>query len=107
MLCACSYRAYIYCRYTASYPVYRVAGKFGEFGESSMICQTKIIQISLTINNFMVDLLIRQTFFSQMLEKSQFAKLFSLPNFPAIQYVFVFPGISYIFFRLSVINSTL
>ena len=47
-------------------------GKFGELGESSMICQTKLV---FTINNLLADLLIRQTFFRQMLEKSQFAKL--------------------------------
>ena len=38
-----------------------------------MICQTKTIQIStyiITINNLLGDLLIRQTFFCQMLEES-------------------------------------
>ena len=49
-------------------------GKFGgenvgEFGESSMIHQTKII------NNLLADLLIRQTFFHQMLKTSQFANV--------------------------------
>ena len=53
---------------------YRLAGKFGE---SSVICQTKTIQITvvLTINSLLADLLIRQTSFHQMLEVSQFAKL--------------------------------
>ena len=46
--------------------------KFGEFGELSAIRQTKLV---LTINNLLADLLIRQTFFRQMLETSQFAKL--------------------------------
>ena len=47
--------------------VYRIAGKFGKFGKSSVIRQTKTIQLA--------ELLIRQTFFCQMLEKNQFAKL--------------------------------
>ena len=51
---------------------YRIAGKFGEFGKLSVICQTKLV---LTINNLLADLLIRQIFFCQMLETSQFAKL--------------------------------
>ena len=37
---------------------YRIAGKFGEFDELSVICQTKTIQI----NNLLADLLICQTF---------------------------------------------
>ena len=41
-----------------------------------MIHQTKTIQINITINYLLADLLIRQTFFRQMPEKSQFAKLF-------------------------------
>ena len=45
--------------------VYHIVGKFGEYGKSSMIHQAKLIS-----------LLICQTFFCQMLEKSQFA------NFP-------------------------
>ena len=43
-------------------------GKFGEFGESSVIHQTKTIQIS---TNLFADLLICQTSFCQMLKKSQ------------------------------------
>ena len=50
-------------------------GKFGKFGESSVIRQTKPSKLVLTINNLLADLLIRQTFFRQMLETSQFAKL--------------------------------
>ena len=52
--------------------VYCIAGKFGEFGELSVICQTNLV---LTIDNLLADLLVRQTFFRQMFEKSQFAKL--------------------------------
>ena len=54
-------------------------GKFGELGKSSMICQSKLV---LTIKNLLADLLIRQTFFRQMLKKSQFAKLFPRQTFP-------------------------
>ena len=54
-------------------------GKFGEFGESSVIRQTNLV---LTIDNLLADLLIRQTFFCQMLEKSQFAKLSPCQTFP-------------------------
>ena len=46
-------------------------GKFGKFGESFVIRQTKTIQI----NNLLADLLIYQFFFHKMLEKNQFAKL--------------------------------
>ena len=37
-------------------------GKLGEFGKSSMICQTKIIQFSTYINSFLADLFIHQIF---------------------------------------------
>ena len=47
---------------------YRIAGKFGEL---SAIRQTELV---LKINNLLADLLIRQTFFRQMPEASQFAK---------------------------------
>ena len=47
-----------------------MAGKFGKFGEFSIIHQTKTIQISIIINNLLVDLKLYQTFFSQMLQKS-------------------------------------
>ena len=52
--------------------LYHIAGKFGEFGESSLIRQSKLV---LTIKNLLANLLIRQTFFHQMLDKSQLAKL--------------------------------
>ena len=45
-------------------------GKFGEFNESSTTCQTKLI--ILTINNLLADVLIRQTFFRQMLNSPHF-----------------------------------
>ena len=51
---------------------YRIAGKFGEFGELFVIRQTNLV---LTIDNLLADLLICQTFFRQMLKKSQFTKL--------------------------------
>ena len=58
--------------------LYHIAGKFGK---SSVIRQTKTIKIKFTINNLLADVLNCQTFFRQMLEKSQ------LPNFPAIRYL--------------------
>ena len=57
---------------------YRIARKFGEFGESSAIrprfAKLKPSKLVLTINNLLADLSIRQTFFCQMLKTSQFAK---------------------------------
>ena len=50
-------------------------GKFGEFGESFVICQTKPSKLILTINNLLADPLIRQTFLRQMLKMSHFTKL--------------------------------
>ena len=49
-------------------------GNVDKFGESSMICQTKTIQIS-TYNYNLADLLICQTFFYQMLETNQFTNV--------------------------------
>ena len=40
-----------------------------------MICQIKPSKYLLTINNLLDDVLFRQTFFHQILKKSQFAKL--------------------------------
>ena len=54
-------------------------GGFGKSGESSVIDQPKTI---LTIDNLLADLLIRQTFLRQMLEKSQSAKLSPRQTFP-------------------------
>jgi len=45
-----------------SVAVYGIAGKFGKFGESSMIRQTKTIQISTCNYNLWLNLFIRQTF---------------------------------------------
>ena len=42
---------------------YRIVGKFGEFGELSVICQTKIIQFVFTTNLF-----IHQAFFRRTLK---------------------------------------
>ena len=56
-------------------------GKFGEFNESFMIHQTKPSILVLTINNLLTDVLIPQTFFHQMLQKSQFAKLYPCQTF--------------------------
>ena len=50
-------------------------GKFGEFGESSMIRQTKTSKLILAINNLLAGLLIRQTLFRQMLKRGQVTKL--------------------------------
>ena len=43
--------------------IYRIAGRFGKFGQLSVICQTKTTQIS---NKLMADLFIRQTFFAKI-----------------------------------------
>ena len=76
------YVVYAYvCIYTVYIYTYRIAGKFGEFGELSAICQTKIIQISSYNNKPLVDLFICQLFFSQTLEKSTFAKLSTRQTF--------------------------
>ena len=53
-----------------------VGGKFGKFGESSMIRQNKPSKLVPTINNLWADLLIHQTFFTKCLKRV------SLPNFP-------------------------
>ena len=52
----------------------------GKFGESSVIHQTKPSNLVHTINNLLADLLIHQTFFSQMLERV------NSPNVPATRY---------------------
>ena len=62
-------------------------GKFGEFGELSGFAKLKPTKLVLAINNLLADVLIRLSFFCQMLKKSQFAKLcIPMPNFPAIWY---------------------
>ena len=67
--------------------VYRIAekfgrGKFGEFGKSSVIRQSKLV---LTIN-LLADLLIRQTFLRQLLEESihQTFPLYGILNYVEI-----------------------
>ena len=57
------------------YNIYHIAGKFGEFGESSVIRQTKTIQFLLVIITLWLNLCIRQTFPHQTLITSEFAKL--------------------------------
>ena len=47
-----------------------MVGRFGKFGESSVIRQTKSSKLVLTIDNLLADLLICQTFFRQALKKS-------------------------------------
>ena len=47
-----------------------------------MIHQTKPSNLVLTIDNLLADVLIPQTFFHQILEKSQFAKLSPCQTFP-------------------------
>ena len=60
--------------------IYCIVVKFGEFGELSTIRQTKSSKLVHTINNLLADLLIHQTFFSQMLERV------NSPNVPATRY---------------------
>jgi len=61
---------------------YHIAGKFGEFGKSSVIHQTKTIQISTYDYNLLAEFIHSPNFFHQMLKTSQ---TFPPPNFPAIQ----------------------
>jgi len=61
---------------------YHIAGKLGEFGESSMIFQTKTIQISTYNYNLLAESIHLPNFFCQMLEMSKFAKLYPCPTFP-------------------------
>jgi len=56
--------------------LYHIAGKFGEFGESSLICQTKTIQISTYYYNLLAESINLPNFFHQMLKTSKFTKLF-------------------------------
>ena len=60
---------------------YRIAGKFGRGSSANLVNRQQFIKLKpsklvLKINNPLADLLIRQTFFCQMLGKSQLAKLF-------------------------------
>ena len=56
--------------------------KFGKFGESSAICQTKTNQSSSYNNNPLAGVFIRQTFSCQTFEKSKFAKHSPRQTFP-------------------------
>jgi len=56
--------------------------KFGEFGESSVIHQTKAIQISTYNYNLLIESIHLPNFFCQMPEMSKFAKLYPSQTFP-------------------------
>ena len=56
-------------------------GNIGEFGKSFVICQITPSKLVL-INNLLADLLIRQTFFHQILKMSQFANVSLRQSFP-------------------------
>jgi len=56
--------------------------KFGEFGKSSMICQTKTIQISTYNYNLLAESIHSPNFFRQMVKTSKFAKLSHRQTFP-------------------------
>jgi len=56
--------------------------KFGKFGESSMIHQTKTIQISTYNYNLLAETIDLPNFFPQMLKPSKFAKLSLRQTFP-------------------------
>jgi len=56
--------------------------KFGEFGESSLIRQTRTIQISTYSYNLLAEAIHSPNFFGQMLKTSKFTKLSSHQTFP-------------------------
>jgi len=56
--------------------------KFGEFGKSSMIRQTKTIQISTYNYNLLAEYIHSPNFFCQMRETSEFTKLYIHQTFP-------------------------
>jgi len=56
--------------------------KFGEFGESFVICQTKTNQISTYNYKLLAESIHSPNFFCQMLEMSKFAKLYPCQTFP-------------------------
>ena len=68
--------------------IYCIAGKFGEFCKSSMICQIITIQtiIMLTINNVLADNINSLNFLLPKVQKESICQTLSLPNFPAIWY---------------------
>jgi len=59
---------------------YHIAGKFGEFGESSLIRQTKTIQISTYNYKLFAESIHSLNFFTKC------SKWVNSPNFPTIQY---------------------
>ena len=77
-----AWMAFMTATFSEAFTVWRetlAGGNVGEFGESSIIHQTKCV---LIINNLLADLLISQIFFLQMLEMSQFAKISPHQSFP-------------------------
>jgi len=59
-----------------------VGRKFGEFGESPVIRQTKTIQISTYNYNLLAESIHSPNFFCQMLKTGKFTKLFHCQTFP-------------------------
>jgi len=72
---------------------YCIAGKFGEFGESFVIHQTKTIQISTYNYNLLAESIHLPNFFCQTFlpnaQNDQTHQTFSPPNFPTIWYQLV------------------
>ena len=66
--------------------VYRIAGKFGEFGESSVIHQTKTIQIFTYNYYLMAESIHSPNFSSPNAHNSEICQTLSPPNFPAMRY---------------------
>ena len=66
---------------------YRIAGKFGEFDESSVIRQTKTIQIFTYNYYLMAESIHSPNFSSPNAYNSEIRQTFSPPNFPAIRYL--------------------
>ena len=58
-----------------AYSLYHIAGKFGEFGKLSVIGQTITINLVLTIDNLLADILNRQIIFAKC------SKRVNSPNF--------------------------
>jgi len=58
-----------------------VGRKFGEFGKSLAIHQTKTIQISTYNYNLLAESIHSPNFFCQMLKTSKFAKLYAHQTF--------------------------
>jgi len=72
-----------------------VGRKFGKFGKSFLIRQTKTIQISTYNNNLLAESIHSPNFFCQMLETGKFAKLYSHQTFPLYGTYFNF-GLVYV-----------